>query len=332
MPATQGSTTEDAVVNFEAYLAAEDKADTGETTEQQPTQTAEEEQSPEAEASTEEQETSPETEESAEEDADDDQGTPVPEVAPDDALYPVTIDGKVEKLPVKELAGGYLRTADYTRKTQELAEQRRVAESELQSARQAQQQYGQLVPLLHQHLVQTMPREPEIDLINADPVEYMRQKAVFDTHLQRLHGAQAEMQRMNHLQAQEHERVRSQSINAGREKLRETVSEWKDDAKWEAGRKELVDYLTGPNGGYSRDEVSQAADPRALVFARKAMLYDRMMANRPKPVAAKSPQPIRAGSTAKQPLSQGRKALNRLAQTGRPDDFQRAILSSGILE
>lgn len=44
----------------------------------------------------------------------------------------VTVDGEEQSVPYEEALQGYQRTADYTRKTQELAEQRRQAEEALQ--------------------------------------------------------------------------------------------------------------------------------------------------------------------------------------------------------
>src|SRR5512139_2837313 len=94
----------DPVALFEGYLAREEARETGGTSEPQQEQQAETTEV-EAEAQTEDQETPPE-EEVSEENADDERGTPDASVAPDDLLYTVSIDGKQEQLPVKELAQG----------------------------------------------------------------------------------------------------------------------------------------------------------------------------------------------------------------------------------
>ena len=86
---------------------------------------------PEAER---EEQDSPETEPEL-----DDDGNPIegPDGQADAELEPglaeVEIDGKTYKLP-PELKDGFLRQADYTRKTQELAEQRRRMEAEREAA------------------------------------------------------------------------------------------------------------------------------------------------------------------------------------------------------
>lgn len=48
----------------------------------------------------------------------------------DQPQYEVKVDGETMKVPLKELIAGYQRQADYTRKTQELAQQRQAFEQE----------------------------------------------------------------------------------------------------------------------------------------------------------------------------------------------------------
>src|SRR6185436_12679302 len=93
-------------------------------------------------------------------------------VTPDELLYTVKIDGTEKQLPVKELARGYLAQADYTRKTQALAEKTKAFESEIQAVTQERQQYAAAIPLLFQQLVASLPQEPDRALLDNDPIEY----------------------------------------------------------------------------------------------------------------------------------------------------------------
>ena len=63
----------------------------------------------------------------AEEAPDDDEPEPAAQDADggDEPMYAVTIDGTEVQVPVSELRKGYMRTGDYTRKTQRLAAQQR---------------------------------------------------------------------------------------------------------------------------------------------------------------------------------------------------------------
>lgn len=62
----------------------------------------------------------------------DDEPVPSTDDGPDDDSFDLELDGKVHTLPVA-LKGAFLRQADYTRKTQELAEHRRGLEAQRQA-------------------------------------------------------------------------------------------------------------------------------------------------------------------------------------------------------
>lgn len=84
-------------------------------------------------------------------------GTPDPAAAPApapeefavdqhlDKLVTVKIDGKTERVPLREALAGYSRTADYTRKTQELAAQRQQVEQMVASYLQEREQIAQFL-------------------------------------------------------------------------------------------------------------------------------------------------------------------------------------------
>lgn len=59
---------------------------------------------------------------------------------PKEPTYKVKIDGQEQEVPLAELLSGYQRQADYTRKTQKLAEQQRLAEAVLAQSKPQQQQ------------------------------------------------------------------------------------------------------------------------------------------------------------------------------------------------
>ena len=55
--------------------------------------------------------------------------------------YTVKVDGKDVEVTLEELMNGYSRQADYTRKSQVLAEQRQKAQEELEATQQERQRY-----------------------------------------------------------------------------------------------------------------------------------------------------------------------------------------------
>ena len=91
----------------------------------------------------------------------------------DDETYTVKVDGKDETVTLDELTKGYSRQSDYTRKTQQLAEDRRSLEGELVQTRESRIQYGQQLQNLEQLLEQATPKEPDWDRLHREnPDEY----------------------------------------------------------------------------------------------------------------------------------------------------------------
>jgi hypothetical protein len=79
---------------------------------------------------------------------------------------------------------------------------------------------------------------------------------------------------------------------------------------------------TGLSSGFSEEELSQVYDSRMLTVLLKASKYDRMMANKPKPVVrVDKPIPPGAGSAKQRTAHKGvSSAMKRLNQTGSIDD------------
>lgn len=89
-----------------------------------------------------------------------------------DKYVRVTVDGEEVEVPVSELPNGYQRQADYTRKTQALAEERRQAEEALRLQRALQMDPKGTLTLLQQALLMQEEPEPEPDPFE-DPLERM---------------------------------------------------------------------------------------------------------------------------------------------------------------
>lgn len=308
----------DAAAAIEGILAG-DSPDTQETsTEATASKPAEEPAEPLA--ATEGEETTAEEADAPEEEATEGEETEESaEAAPQ--LVTVVIDGKAEQLPVEEVAKGYQRLQDYTRKTMAVAEERKALEAQAQVVMQERAQYQQLLTALSQQWQQAQEREPDWQkLYDSDPLEYVRQKDIWRDRQEKLAASQAEMQRLQHLQAQEQQKQIAQIVEQGRQKLPELVPEWKDAKRWEQDRVKLLEY--GKKLGFTTEELNQAYDPRAIAALYKSMRYDEMVAKVPRPVTNKGPKVAAAGSANNAPrtASEVTKAKQRLAQTGRVQD------------
>lgn len=244
------------------------------------------------------------------------------EAAPAPQTFTVELDGKEVEVPLEEAKKGYLRNADYTRKTQALAEARKAAQAELEQVSRERAQYAQLIPAIAAQLQATLPQPPDKTLLETDPAEYVRQDVRYREHAERLAAAQFEHSRVQGAQSQEQQANLQRMVEEGRGKLLEAIPEWRDEAKRKEGLGKVREY--GKKLGFTDAELDQAYDHRAVVAVEKARRYDELMAgaNRPKPVVNPGPKAAPVGSSNATPrrTSDATKAKQRLAQTGSVSD------------
>ena len=208
-------------------------------------------------------------------------------------------DGTEETVTAEEARRGYLRERDYTQKTMALAERQRAIED--------RQQRLDAVVSHGEALVVSLAQEFEADFANVDwdklaaedPAEYIRQSHLRAQRGQKVQAKLYELNQAKQSQRQHAEEfIRGQVAEEG-SRLLQAMPEWKDSKRRETESAEVRDYLA--RSGYRPEEVSGVTDHRAVVLARKAMLYDRQMAKLPRaaPQTAAPPPPPPIPSRAK---------------------------------
>lgn len=285
----------------------------------------------ETEASAEEDtETSYEDDQASEEDLSEDEESEAVEAADDDAeeapaldsLVTVKINGKEQKVTLKEAIDGYQRQADYQGKTQALAEQRKALEAERKQSEEYRNYYAQQIQAMDQQLQQFLPQEPNWEQLHRDdPINFPIIEKQWRDLKERAAYTQAEQARMAAIASQEEQNQLQQLVHEGQKFIMEKMPEWKDEAKWNAARSKLREY--GQTVGFTQEELSKAYDPRAIVLLEKARRYDALQANKPKPqVASNGPKPLRAGNTASSPRQSAdiAKVKQRLKSSGSVND------------
>lgn len=268
-----------------------------------------------ADAEAEAQETASQ-EDGAEDQAADDEEKPDQAEAEEPTLVTVMIDGKAQSIPLEEALKGYQRHSDYSRKTADLANQRRELEEHSTAVKDERQTYTTMLAALRDQLQASQEAEPNWDEVwKADPVGYARRRDEFRDKQDKIAAANFELQRLNTLQQKEQAENLAKMVQKGREHMLELNPVWKDQKVWDADRQKLVSYAQSV--GYSPEEISQAYDPRAIVMMDKARRWDELQANRPKPVPAKGPRPASAGAApAAGAASKLNAAQQRLARSG----------------
>jgi hypothetical protein len=242
--------------------------------------------------------------------------------------YRVKVSGEEVEVSLDELLNGYSRTADYQKKTQSLAEQRKAVEAErvkIEEAAKTRETYSQRLQVIEQLLQQQSQGEDLSSLKAEDPIAYavaMAEKVERDKQLQ---AVQMERQRVQQEQAAHQQVLLQKHMQSEQQKLVEAIPEFKDDVKAEVVRRDIRNYAKSI--GFTDQELSQVYDSRAVLALYKAAQYDKLMANKgaaTKKVAT-APKTIRPGTS--NPQSSENEAVKKerakLRQSGNKKDAAR---------
>lgn len=213
-----------------------------------------------------------------------------------------TASGEKFEVPVAELKQGYMRTQDYTQKTQQLAKEREVAHQEVQQQFQRAEQFAQELGALHAQSAYIQQLEVAMGQIdrNTDPVAY--NTVANDLILARqqrsdLAGRIAQVQQQRTYAQQQ----------AMLEAQKQAVAELSSGPNALPGfGKELVEKLneTGRGYGFSDEELAMTTDPRYLRVLHDAMQWRAAQAKKPEVVnKVKQAPPKPAKQTASRPAS-----------------------------
>ena len=277
----------------------------------------------EPEVAEEEQAAATEDVEDVEEASDDEDAPPAPRT------FKVKVDGAEVEVTEDDLIKGYSRTADYTRKTQALAEQRKAFEAEAQAVMQERAEYAKVLSQLQAQLQQATSQEPDWDaLYDQDPIEASKLERKWRAYKEQQSAVRAEQERIAQMeQGEQIKRMRSH-VASEQAKVLEALPEWKDEAKAKEGRARLISY--GKSIGFSDEELGAVYDSRMVKVLADAAAYNALKEKKTSLQPSKSPVKTAApaATTVKQ-TSAVTKAKQRLAKTGRVEDA--AAIFKGLL-
>ena len=195
--------------------------------------------------------------------------------------YRVKVDGQESEVTLDELVKGYQREADYTKKTQSLAEQRKAVEAERQAVEQAKQlrdTYAQRLQIIEQAIRSQAQGENLEELKETDPIGYAVKVAEKAENEKKLMAIQAERARIAQMQQSEQAQQLQSIVAQEAEKLAKVLPEYTDPQKGEVVRKSIRSYAESV--GFTPDELSKVYDSRAVLTLYKAMQYDKLMQNK----------------------------------------------------
>ena len=250
----------------------------------------------------------------------------------EDPLYAVTVNGEEHEVTFDELLRGYSRQSDYTRKTQELSNDRKQMEelqkqynSEVSTIQAERQQYMESLNQIIANSSAGLDKFANLDwqsLKDTDPIEYVTKKEEFREAQERVQQMQQEQYHAQQRHAEESKKLRTQILQEEHGKLSAALPEWGEPEKQKKMATEIRDYASSQ--GFSAEEINSLVDHRSLLVLLKASKYDAMQKADVKSKKIKNkPKVIRAGkgrSSGDESKSKRNAKMRRLQESGHVRD------------
>ena len=252
----------------------------------------------------------------------DEEQTDVEEEALQPQTFTVKVDGQEVEVTQDELINGYSRQQDYTRKTQELSQQRKTIEQQQAELAQRDAIYSQLLPKMEAQLKGELANEPDWNtLYEDDPVGYVREKQLWDEKKEKLSAVSAEQQRLQQEALVKQQQQLRQFVEYGNQKLLEIIPEWQNQEVALKEKAAISEYAVNTLG-YTPEEIQQVYDYRALLGLRNAWLNSKTVEATKKKPTQKAPARVARPGTTNRPKSAApvKKAKQRLAKSGKVQD------------
>jgi chromosome segregation ATPase len=210
------------------------------------------------------------------------------EASPADDSEEIEHEGQKYKIP-KALKDAFLRQSDYTRKTQELAEQRKEAEAARERFIKADSE-----------LVEAKAQEKAIDaqLQQFSQVDWNQFSETDPVKAQQLFF---QFQQLKDLKQQAAQKTAQLEQTRTLEKQQETVKRYeqgqevlkRDIPNWGPETAQKISDFAAKEYGFSQEELRQIYDPRLVKLFHSAMVGSQLVKQATKPASSQPTQPIK---------------------------------------
>src|SRR3990167_3385544 len=205
---------------------------------------------------------------------------PETEAAKEEARrYKLKYRGEDIEVDEKELQSGYLMHRDYTQKTQELAKEREELPAQLKAqVEPVIKQYQERLQLFEKAVWQALA--PEVNntdwntLARDNPAEWAQRMQAVTNVNNILSGIKQEQERLTQASQESMRQNVQKQAKASVEVLQRDIPDWSQET-YNAIRK------NGEKYGFSAEELSQIADPRAIKVLYDAMKFRALQEARP---------------------------------------------------
>lgn len=239
--------------------------------------------------------------------------TPKPSAEPTDDVH-VTVNG--EKVALSELKLGYMRQADYSRKTQEVASRRKGFDDMVGRVERS-------VNAVAQYLANQIPAAPDAQLAMTNPTEYVQRMAAHETAMAQVNTLLTQAAEVQQVVGALTTEQRTELMATENAKLRDAFPQ----TSTAEGRKAFFEAAAtaAKSIGYTDEEIGHAMDHRLFALAHYAGIGLQAMKAREKAKAKTQNVPPVVPPKARQQGNQAsarrnQEGMKRLAKTGSIDD------------
>lgn len=238
-----------------------------------------------------------------------------------DLKLEVSVQGEKAEVTLEEARLGYMRTSDYQKKTQELANQRKqVVEEATNVVQQVQETYTKELDNLQKAVEKlAMGELQNVDLnwlAESDPNAYIKYQHRINQYNQTLQSIKAEQENVRTQNEQKAQLQRSQMLQQGMEELKTRIPNFSKETE-----QKLIE--TGIEYGFSEDELRGITDPKVLHVLNDARQFRELNASKPKVLkkASEAPKVIKPGSKpAQKQDNKAQEFRERIKKTGGKDE------------
>lgn len=248
----------------------------------------------------------------------------------DEPRYRVKMAGEEREITQSELIKLAQQGADYTKKSQQVAEERKRLEAESKviiEARKERMEYAQRLQALQQYLEQQAPQADDLEYLKEnDPIGYAVKVAELTQQKEQMAAIRAEHERLAAMQQAETVQQQRAHIAQQAQLVSQLIPDYADAQKGESLRKELRAYAKSI--GYTDEEVNSVYDARTVKALYDAMQYAKLQKAKPEVTkkVSQAPKAMKAGNSKSGKSSnseQLKRDRSKLKQTGKVKDAAR---------
>lgn len=238
--------------------------------------------------------------------------------------FKVKVAGEELELSQEELISYAQQGADYTKKTQQLAEQRKALDAEAQSvvqARQLRDTYAERLQMIEQMLTAQDSNEDLDNLRENDPIGYAVKVADMQQKEKQMVAVQNERHRIAQEQQAEYGQNMQRFLATQAQELTKFIPEYADPEKGEVLRSSIRKFALSV--GFSDQDLSNVVDHRQVLTLYKAMQYDKLQQSKPQVTkrVSEAPKTLQSGNGNKATShDQMKRNHQQLRQTGKVRD------------